>query len=251
PESVNSIAAAVPRGATMARRRPSRLSLELACMIAESPVESMKPTSLRSMTRPLAPSSMARWSSARNASTVAMSSSSSGAMIVGSSTRGSTVPSGCWIDADRQPSETDRTSLAPVRAVIADDELLLREGVARLLEEAGIEVVARAADAPDLLRKVRGHKPDVAIIDVRMPPDLTDDGLRAALAIREELPEVRILLLSRYVEDRYVGELLGGGAEGVGYLLKDRLADVDRLTDAGGRAAAGGAGPDPPGAGRE
>jgi DNA-binding NarL/FixJ family response regulator len=119
-----------------------------------------------------------------------------------------------------------------MRVVIADDAVLIREGAARLLEEAGFEVVAQAGDAEDLLRKVRAHKPDVAIIDVRMPPENADDGLRAALAIREELPEVGILLLSQYVEDRYLGELLAGGAEGVGYLLKDRVAEVERLVDA-------------------
>ena len=132
-----------------------------------------------------------------------------------------------------------------MRVVIADDAVLLREGAARLLEDAGFEVVAQAADAEDLLRKVRAHTPDVAIIDVRMPPDNTDDGLRAALTIRDELPEVGILLLSQYVEDRYLGELLGGGAEGVGYLLKDRLADVERLTEAVERVAAGGSVLDP------
>ena len=132
-----------------------------------------------------------------------------------------------------------------MRIVIADDAVLLREGAARLLEDAGHEVVAQAGDAEDLLRRVRAHKPDVAIIDVRMPPDNVDDGLRAALTIRDELPEVGILLLSQYVEDRYLGELLGGGAQGVGYLLKDRLADVERLTEAIDRVAAGGSVLDP------
>ena len=132
-----------------------------------------------------------------------------------------------------------------MRIVIADDAVLLREGAARLLEEAGFEVVAQAGDAEDLLRKVRAHTPDVAIIDVRMPPDNVDDGLRAALTIRDELPGVGILMLSQYVEDRYLGELLAGGAEGVGYLLKDRLADVDRLTEAVQRVAAGGSVLDP------
>ena len=132
-----------------------------------------------------------------------------------------------------------------MRVVIADDAVLLREGAARLLEEAGFDVVAQAGDADDLLRKVRAHAPDVAIIDVRMPPDNIDDGLRAALTIREELPDVGILMLSQYVEDRYLGELLAGGAEGVGYLLKDRLADVDRLTEAVERVAAGGSVLDP------
>jgi DNA-binding NarL/FixJ family response regulator len=132
-----------------------------------------------------------------------------------------------------------------VRVVIADDAVLLREGAARLLDEAGHEVVAQAGDADDLLRKVRAHRPEVAIIDVRMPPDNTDDGLRAALAIRQELPEVGILLLSQYVEDRYLGQLLAGGADGVGYLLKDRVAEVERLTEAVERVAAGGSVLDP------
>jgi DNA-binding NarL/FixJ family response regulator len=132
-----------------------------------------------------------------------------------------------------------------MRVVIADDAVLLREGAARLLEDAGFEVVAQSGDAEDLLRKVRAHKPDVAIVDVRMPPENVDDGLRAALTIRDELPEVGILLLSQYVEDRYLGELLAGGAEGVGYLLKDRLSDVERLTEAVQRVAAGGSVLDP------
>jgi DNA-binding NarL/FixJ family response regulator len=132
-----------------------------------------------------------------------------------------------------------------MRIVIADDAVLLREGAARLLEEAGHEVVAQAGDADDLLRKVRAHKPDVAIIDVRMPPDDTDDGLRASLTIRDELPDVGILLLSQYVEDRYLGQLLGSGAQGVGYLLKDRVAEVERLTEAVERIAAGGSVLDP------
>jgi DNA-binding NarL/FixJ family response regulator len=132
-----------------------------------------------------------------------------------------------------------------MRIVIADDAVLLREGAARLLVDAGYEVVAQAGDAEDLLRKVRAHTPDVAIVDVRMPPDNADDGLRAALTIREELPAVGILLLSQYVEDRYLGQLLAGGAEGVGYLLKDRVADVERLTEAVERVAAGGSVLDP------
>jgi DNA-binding NarL/FixJ family response regulator len=132
-----------------------------------------------------------------------------------------------------------------VRVVIADDAVLLREGAARLLAEAGHDVVAQAGDADDLLRKVRAHRPDVAIIDVRMPPDNADDGLRAALAIRDEWPEVGILLLSQYVEDRYLDQLLGRGAEAVGYLLKDRIADVERLTEAVERVASGGSVLDP------
>jgi DNA-binding NarL/FixJ family response regulator len=132
-----------------------------------------------------------------------------------------------------------------MRVLIADDSTLLREGAVRLLEEAGFEVVGQAGDADDLLRKVRAHRPDVAIVDVRMPPDNTDDGLRAALTIREELPDVGILLLSQYVEDHYVSKLLAGGADGVGYLLKDRVSEVERLTEAVERVAAGGSVLDP------
>jgi DNA-binding NarL/FixJ family response regulator len=132
-----------------------------------------------------------------------------------------------------------------MRIVIADDAVLLREGAARLLEEAGHDVVAQAGDADDLLRKVRAHEPDVAVIDVRMPPDNSDDGLRAALTIRSELPDVGILLLSQYVEDRYFNELVSGGAEGVGYLLKDRVTEVERLAEAVERVAAGGSVLDP------
>jgi DNA-binding NarL/FixJ family response regulator len=132
-----------------------------------------------------------------------------------------------------------------MRVVIADDAVLLREGAARLLQEAGHEVVAQAGDAEDLVRKVRAHKPDVAVIDVRMPPDNADDGLRAALAIRHELPQVGLLLLSQYVEDRYLDRLLAGGGEGVGYLLKDRIAEVERFSEAVQRVAAGGSVLDP------
>ena len=105
-----------------------------------------------------------------------------------------------------------------LRVVIAEDSVLLREGVARLLEDAGFDVVARAGDADDLLRKVRAHKPDVAVVDIRMPPTQVDDGLRAAQVIRRELPAVGVLLLSQYVEQRYVMELLADGVEGIGYL---------------------------------
>ena len=132
-----------------------------------------------------------------------------------------------------------------MRIVIADDAVLLREGAARLLEDAGFEVVGQAADADDLMRKVRAHKPDVAIIDVRMPPDNSDDGLRAALSIRQELPDVGILLLSQYVEDRYIGELLAGGTEGIGYLLKDRVGEIERFTEAVQRVGRGGSVLDP------
>ena len=132
-----------------------------------------------------------------------------------------------------------------MRIGIAEDAVLLREGAARLLQDAGHEVVAQAGDADDLLRRVRAHKPDVAIIDVRMPPDNSDDGLRAALSIRQELPDVGILLLSQYVEDRYIGELLAGGTQGVGYLLKDRVGEVERFTEAVQRIGSGGSVLDP------
>jgi DNA-binding NarL/FixJ family response regulator len=132
-----------------------------------------------------------------------------------------------------------------MRVVIADDAVLLREGAARLLEDAGYAIVAQAGDAGDLLRKVRAHKPDVAIIDVRMPPDNTDDGLRAALMLRQEFPELGILLLSQYVEERYLAQLLSDGGAGVGYLLKDRVADVERFADAVQRVATGGSVLDP------
>jgi len=132
-----------------------------------------------------------------------------------------------------------------VRVVVADDSTLMREGVVRLLEEAGLEVVGQAADAEELLRKVRAHKPDVAIVDVRMPPTHTDEGLRAAREIRAELPEVSVLVLSQYVEVAYARELLAESAEGLGYLLKDRVADVGALTDAVRRVGAGGSALDP------
>jgi DNA-binding NarL/FixJ family response regulator len=132
-----------------------------------------------------------------------------------------------------------------VRVVIAEDHALLRAGLARLLEDAGHEVVAQAADAEDLLRKVRAHRPDVAITDIRMPPGHSDEGLRAALAIRGELPGTAVLVLSQYVDEAYAFELLSGSTEGVGYLLKDRIADVDALLDGLRRVAAGGSALDP------
>jgi DNA-binding NarL/FixJ family response regulator len=132
-----------------------------------------------------------------------------------------------------------------VRVVVADDSTLLREGVVRLLEEAGIEVVGQASDGEELLRKVRAHKPDVALVDVRMPPTHTDEGLRAAREIRAELPEVAVLVLSQYVEVAHARELLAESAEGLGYLLKDRVADVEALTDAVRRVGEGGSALDP------
>jgi DNA-binding NarL/FixJ family response regulator len=128
---------------------------------------------------------------------------------------------------------------------VADDSVLLREGVVRLLEEAGLEVVGQAGDAEDLKRKVFAHRPDLAIVDVRMPPDHTDDGLRAALEIRRQQPETAVLVLSQYVEEAYALELVGDSQGGVGYLLKDRVADVDRFVDSVRRVAEGGSALDP------
>ena len=132
-----------------------------------------------------------------------------------------------------------------MRIVLAEDSVLLREGIARLLGDAGFEVVAQAGDAEDLMRKVRAHKPDVAIVDIRMPPTHTDDGLRAALTIRRELPDTAVLVLSSYVQADYAVELLGESAAGVGYLLKDRVADVERFIDSIRRVASGGSALDP------
>jgi len=123
--------------------------------------------------------------------------------------------------------------------------VLLREGIARLLEDSGFDVVGRAGDADDLLRKVRAHRPDVAIVDIKMPPTHTDEGLRAARTIRAELPQTAVLVLSQYVEEDYALDLLAGSAEGVGYLLKDRVADVDRFLDSIRRVAEGGSALDP------
>ena len=132
-----------------------------------------------------------------------------------------------------------------VRVVIAEDSVLLREGLARLLEEYGFEVAGQAGDAEDLLRKVGAHKPAVAIIDVRMPPTHTDEGLRAARRIRAEHPGTAVLVLSQYVEEAYALELLSETTESTGYLLKDRIADVETFTDAVRRVAGGGSALDP------
>jgi DNA-binding NarL/FixJ family response regulator len=132
-----------------------------------------------------------------------------------------------------------------IRIVIGEDQALLRQGMVRLLGDAGFDVVAEAGDAPDLLRKVSAHAPDVAIVDVQMPPDNTDDGLRAALEIRDRHPEIGVLVLSQYAEERYAVDLIGDSAEGVGYLLKDRVADFANFADAVRRVAKGGSALDP------
>ncbi|MFD5861681.1 LuxR C-terminal-related transcriptional regulator [Streptomyces chartreusis] len=129
-----------------------------------------------------------------------------------------------------------------MRVVIAEDNALLREGLVLLLTSAGHEVVAVAGTGPEILPALLEHRPDAAVLDVRMPPDFRDEGLRAALAAREELP---VLVLSQYVEESYAAELLAGGASGLGYLLKDRVGRVDEFLDALERVAAGGTALDP------
>jgi DNA-binding NarL/FixJ family response regulator len=132
-----------------------------------------------------------------------------------------------------------------VRIVIGEDAVLLRVGLIQVLEEAGEEVVAAVSDAPSLIEAVERHRPDLAIIDVRMPPDLTDDGLRAALVIRSRWPETAILVFSQYVERAYAAELIAAGTDGLGYLLKDRVADVAGFVDAVRRVGSGGTALDP------
>jgi len=137
-----------------------------------------------------------------------------------------------------------------VRVVVADDSVLLREGVVRLLQEADLDVVGQAGDYDDLLRKARAHKPDVCVVDIKMPPTHTDEGLRAAAVIRGELPGTGVLVLSQYVEEGYALELLSDSAAGVGYLLKDRVADVERFVEAVRRVGEGGSALDPEVVGR-
>jgi len=139
---------------------------------------------------------------------------------------------------------------AAVRVVIGEDDVLMREGVARLLAEAGLDVVAQAGDADDLLRKAFAHRPDVVVADVHMPPGHSDDGLRAALEVRRRLPETGVLILSQYYEEDYALELIGDRPEGVGYLLKERVGDVDAFIQAVARVAAGGSALDPEVVGR-
>ncbi|GAA1022157.1 MULTISPECIES: response regulator transcription factor [Amycolatopsis] len=132
-----------------------------------------------------------------------------------------------------------------MRVVIAEDAVLLRAGVTRLLADEGIETVAAVDNGDDLLGAITEHRPDLAIVDVRMPPTFTDEGLRAALAARKEIAGLPVLVLSQYVEESYAVELLSGGAGGVGYLLKERVADVDEFLDAVRRVADGGTAIDP------
>jgi DNA-binding NarL/FixJ family response regulator len=132
-----------------------------------------------------------------------------------------------------------------VRIVIAEDSVLLRDGLARLFASRDMDVVATVGDAATLLAAVERHRPDLLVADVRMPPDFTDEGLRAALQVRQQWPEVGVLVLSQYVEERYATKLLAGHTSGIGYLLKDRVADVDEFVAAAGRVAGGGTVLDP------
>jgi DNA-binding NarL/FixJ family response regulator len=134
---------------------------------------------------------------------------------------------------------------APIRVVVGEDQPLVREGIVRVLEEAGLEVVGVAGDAEDLVRKAGAHHPDVVITDIQMPPDLTDDGLRAAQQIRSAHPEIGVLVLSQFLEDRYALDLVGDRAQGVGYLLKDRVGDLALFIEAVRRVARGGSALDP------
>jgi DNA-binding NarL/FixJ family response regulator len=132
-----------------------------------------------------------------------------------------------------------------VKVVLADDSVLLREGVARILEESGFDIVGQAGNPDELMLKVRSYSPDVAVIDIRMPPTHTDEGLRAAKEIRERHPGVGVLVLSQYVEPEYAMDLLAESAEGVGYLLKDRISDVKEFAASVRRVAEGGSALDP------
>jgi DNA-binding NarL/FixJ family response regulator len=137
-----------------------------------------------------------------------------------------------------------------LRVVIGEDDVLLREGIARLLIEAGFDVVAQAGDANDLLRKGLAHRPAVLIADVNMPPGRADDGLRAAIEVRRQRPETGVMVLSQYYEEQYALDLIGERAEGVGYLLKERVGDVESFVDAVTRVAMGGSALDPEVVGR-
>ncbi|MDC0769597.1 response regulator transcription factor [Streptomyces sp. HD] len=132
-----------------------------------------------------------------------------------------------------------------MRAVIAEDSVLLRIGVVKVLEMAGFEVAAEVGDAEALLAAVEEHRPDIAVVDVRMPPGFTDEGVRAALVIRQQWPGTSVLLLSQYVEERYAADLLSAHTSGIGYLLKQRVADVEEFADTLRRVATGGTALDP------
>jgi DNA-binding NarL/FixJ family response regulator len=135
--------------------------------------------------------------------------------------------------------------MPPIRVLVGEDQPLVRQGIVSVLEERGFEVVGVAGDADELVRKAGGHKPDVVVTDIQMPPHNADDGLRAAIAIRRQRPETGVIVLSQYLEDRYALDLVGDRAEGVGYLLKDRVGDLTRFIDAVERVAEGGSALDP------
>jgi DNA-binding NarL/FixJ family response regulator len=139
----------------------------------------------------------------------------------------------------------NRAGAIAVRVVVGEDQVLFRAGLVSLLSQASFDVVAQAGDADDLVRKASAHRPDIVVTDVRMPPTNTDDGLRAAMAIRARLPATAVLVLSQYVAEEPALALLSGSAEGVGYLLKDRVHDLDHFRDAVRRVAAGGSALDP------
>ena len=148
--------------------------------------------------------------------------------------------------AVRPPPVHDlRMEAAPLRVVIAEDSALIREGIARLIEESGGTVVAKVGDGPSFVEAVTEHRPDVSVVDVRMPPSQRDEGLRAAIEARRRVPGTPILVLSQYVERQYASELLADGAGGVGYLLKDRVGDIPEFMDALRRVARGGTALDP------
>ena len=135
--------------------------------------------------------------------------------------------------------------MSPLRVAVGEDDVLLREGIARVLTTSGFEVVAEAGDADDLLRKGLAHHPDLLVADINMPPGHGDDGLRAALEVRRQRPETSVLVLSQYYEERYAADLLADGADGVGYLLKERVGRVEEFVDAATRVAEGGRAIDP------
>jgi DNA-binding NarL/FixJ family response regulator/class 3 adenylate cyclase len=149
------------------------------------------------------------------------------------------------IDGQAADEESSGSAEPRMKVVLADDSILLREGIARLLEDAGFDIVGQVANADDLLLKVRSYSPAVAIVDIRMPPTFSDEGLRAAKEIREKHRGTAVLLLSQYVEPAYAMELLSESAEGVGYLLKDRVADIPEFVAAVRRVAEGGSALDP------
>jgi DNA-binding NarL/FixJ family response regulator len=152
---------------------------------------------------------------------------------------------GVGTDAQAEPVGGLQKGAGKLRVALADDAVLLREGIARLLTDAGFEVIGQSGTAEDLLRKVQSYKPDVAVVDIRMPPTQTDEGLRAAQQIRANHPGVGVLVLSQHVEPAYAMELLAESAEGVGYLLKDRVSDIEEFAAAVRRVAEGGSALDP------